>query len=103
MHRRLRQILFAGIFTTGIFQRREAGRLFMKTKTERILDIYDRLLAGKILVKKQEAYRFEVDERTIQRDFDDIRSHFAEGPDSGRELVYDRGVRGYVMKKEKMQ
>ena len=73
----------------------------MKTKTERILDIYDRLLAGKILVKKQEAYRFEVDERTIQRDFDDIRSHFAEENDFERELVYDRKANGYVMKYKK--
>lgn len=40
----------------------------------RILSIYDRLRQGHALTKKAEAERFEVTEKTIQRDFDSIRA-----------------------------
>ena len=71
----------------------------MISKTERVLSIYDRLLAGKVLVKREEADRFEVDERTIQRDFDDIRAHFSDEEYSGRELVYSRRRKGYIVRR----
>ncbi len=71
----------------------------MISKTERVLSIYDRLLAGKVLVKREEADRFEVDERTIQRDFDDIRAHFSDGEYSVRELVYSRRRKGYIVRR----
>lgn len=71
----------------------------MKSKTERVLSIYDRLLEGKVLVKRQEAFRYEVNDRTIQRDLDDIRAHLSEPENAGLELVYDRKKRGYVIRK----
>ena len=52
---------------------------------------------GEILVKADEASRFEVNERSIQRDLDDIRAYFANDPESNRELVYDRTKHGYVL------
>ena len=43
-------------------------------KNTRTLDLYVRLCEGKIINKKEEAVRFGVDERSIQRDIDDIRA-----------------------------
>lgn len=47
-------------------------------KTLRILDIYVRLCEGKVINKKEEADKFAVDERSIQRDIDEIRKYLAE-------------------------
>ena len=52
---------------------------------------------GEVLVKADEAARYGVNERSIQRDIDDIRAYFANDPDSNRELVYDRTKKGYVL------
>ena len=70
-------------------------------KAERILSIYDRLLAGKYLSKAEEASRFQVNERTIQRDLDDIRAHLSEGRLDELELVYDKRRMGYRILKKK--
>ena len=70
-------------------------------KAERILSMYDRLLEGKVLVKSSEALRFGVDERTIQRDLEDIRTHLADERRDDLELVYDRRKMGYVMRKKR--
>ena len=69
----------------------------MDKKVERIINLYNRLNDGEILVKADEASRFEVNERSIQRDLDDIRAYFANDPESNRELVYDRTKHGYVL------
>ena len=70
-------------------------------KTGRILCIYDRLLAGKAVVKREEAARFGVDTRTIQRDLDDIRAYLADVSHAQCELVYDRRRPGYVIRTQK--
>ena len=44
------------------------------SKNSRTLSIYIRLCAGKLINKAEEANRFGVDERSIQRDIDDIRA-----------------------------
>ena len=69
----------------------------MDKKVERIINLYNRLNDGEILVKGEEAARFEVNERSIQRDLEDIRAYFANDPESNRELVYDRTKKGYVL------
>ena len=70
-------------------------------KTARALDMYVRLCEGKTLKKKEEAERFGVNERSIQRDIDDIRAFLSErgGGSSAdtREIVYDRIKEGFVM------
>jgi len=68
----------------------------MDKKVERIINIYNRLSNGEVLVKSVEASRFEVNERSIQRDLDDIRAFFANNPEMKIELVYDRVKKGYV-------
>ncbi len=66
-------------------------------KIERIISMYNRLADGEILVKADEAVRYGVNERTIQRDLDDIRAYFADDRASDRELVYDWTRKGYVL------
>ena len=69
----------------------------MDKKVERVIDMYKRLCDGYLLVKSDEANRFHVNERTIQRDLDDIRAYFDDNFDYGRELVYDRAKKGYML------
>lgn len=70
-------------------------------KNTRTLDLYVRLCEGKIINKKEESLRFGVDERSIQRDIDDIRAFLcdrtAEHTAKNREIVYDRSKGGFVM------
>ena len=56
----------------------------MDKKVERIINLYNRLYEGETLVKADEAARFEVNERSIQRDLEDIRAYFANDPAKGR-------------------
>lgn len=69
-------------------------------KTQRVLSIFSRLLRGQCVKKYQEAVRFHVNERTIQRDIDDIRAFLAdqmmEGQGSER-VKFDRERQGYVL------
>ena len=69
----------------------------MDKKVERIINLYNRLNEGEVLNKSDEAVRFDVNEKSIQRDFEDIRAYFANDPGSNRELVYDRTKKGYVL------
>ena len=66
-------------------------------KVERILDLYNRFTNGEILVKAEEAARYDVNERSIQRDIDDIRAYLANDYGSGRDIIYDRNQKGYVL------
>lgn len=63
--------------------------------------MYVRLCEGKVINKAEEAKKFDVDERSIQRDIDDIRAFLDERSirDSSemRTIRYDRGQKGYVM------
>ena len=70
-------------------------------KNQRILDIYVRLCEGKILNKAEEAVKFGVDERSIQRDVDDIRafldSRSVNNGTDQRSIVYNRVKKGFEM------
>lgn len=71
------------------------------SKNNRILDMFIRLCEGKIISKVAEAEKFGVDERSIQRDIDDIRAfldekQIADASDT-RMIVYDRTKKGFRM------
>lgn len=70
-------------------------------KNSRTLDLYVRLCEGKSINKKEEARRFGVDERSIQRDIDDIRAFLndrcAMGSGDARSIEYDRKRKGFIM------
>ena len=70
------------------------------SKNSRILDMYERLCAGKTLNKSDESLRFGIDERSVQRDIDDIRAYLAERSISSgddRQVVYDRQKKGFLL------
>lgn len=67
-------------------------------KIQRILSIYTMLINGHTVNKAELADRFHVNERSIQRDIDDIRSYLdKEAKETGIEnyVSYDREAKGY--------
>ena len=71
-----------------------------ESKNYRTLDMYIRLCEGKTINKAEESRKFEVDERSIQRDIDDIRSFIEDKRLSAgdvREIIYDRAKKGFVL------
>ena len=67
-------------------------------KIQRVLQIYARLADGYVIRKAEEAQRFGVNERSIQRDIDDIRNFLdadAERTGIVNSVVYDRQEKGY--------
>lgn len=67
-------------------------------KIERVLGIYTKLINGSIVNKSEEAINYNVNERSIQRDIDDIRNFFDQSiADSGvvNSIIYDRQEKGY--------
>ena len=73
-----------------------------REKTVRVLSIYNRLMNGGMINKAEEAARFNVAERSIQRDVDDIRNFLEETEDNGgviNSVVYDRLRKGYRLER----
>lgn len=69
-------------------------------KVDRTLGIYTRLLGGYSVNKAEEAQRYGVNERTIQRDIDDIRNFLetdAENTGIINSVIYDRFEKGYKL------
>lgn len=67
-------------------------------KIERVLSIYTKLINGGVVNKAEEANNFGVNERSIQRDIDDIRNYMdLSVADSGvvNSVIYDRTEKGY--------
>lgn len=67
-------------------------------KTGRVLELYTRLVNGETVKKKYSAIKFNVDERTIERDIDEIRSHLDRISDATglrNYVVYDKDSQGY--------
>ena len=63
-------------------------------KSERLLQIYSRLVSGDVLPKKELAQQFHVTERSIQRDMESLRCFFAEQR-LRQDIVYDKAAKGY--------
>ena len=67
-------------------------------KIERVLQLYAKLADGYVIHKEEEALRFGVNKRSIQRDIDDIRNFLdadAERTGIVNSVVYDRQEKGY--------
>lgn len=67
-------------------------------KIERVLGIYTRLMNGYLVNKTEESANYGVNERSIQRDIDDIRNYLeADGERVGciNSVIYDRIGKGY--------
>lgn len=69
-----------------------------RDKAFRMLSMYDRLSKGQVLFKSEEADRFGVNEKSIQRDIEEIREYLAEQTvqtGNRKRLIYDYGQNGY--------
>lgn len=67
-------------------------------KIERVLGIYTKLMNGYLVSKAEEALNYGVNERSIQRDIDDIRNYLeadAERVGCINSVIYDRIGKGY--------
>lgn len=67
-------------------------------KIERVLGIYTKLMNGYLISKAEEAMNYGVNERSIQRDIDDIRNYLeadAERVGCINSVIYDRIGKGY--------
>lgn len=70
------------------------------SKNESVLNLYTRFCEGKAIAKSEEAELFGVDEKSIQRDIDDIRAFLDERSLTGtdtRTIEYDRTKKKYIM------
>ena len=63
-------------------------------KNERILSLYTRLQRGEVLHKAEEAHRFRVNEKSIQRDIESLRN-FLEEEHNNQTIIYDKRLGGY--------
>lgn len=93
-----------GVHLTGYDEKENEkgteGGMEKESKNQRILDMYVRFCEGKTVSKANEAARFGVDERSIQRDIDDIRAFMEEKrvqTGDGRQIIYDRAKKGFVL------
>ncbi len=66
------------------------------SRLDRILYIQQVLVQGGVLNKQQTADRFGVSEKTIQRDLDALRNHFADS-EPRREILYNSAKGGYLL------
>lgn len=69
-----------------------------ESKSSRVLSIYSRLTSGKTLKKVDLADEFHVNERSIQRDIDALRS-FMDKEHLNQDVVYDAKEKGYRLVK----
>ena len=71
-------------------------------KIERVLYIYSKIMDGGLVKKSELADRFGVNERSIQRDIDDIRNYMQENliqEGYQHSVIYDREKKGYRLEK----
>lgn len=67
-----------------------------ETQIHRILSMYDRLKNGQALIKKEAAARFQISEKSIQRDIESLHS-FIELEITNEYIDYDRVKKSYIL------
>lgn len=77
-----------------------SDNIYSDKKLERILYLYTKLINGECIYKFEEAKRFGMHPRSIQRDFNDLRIFFANQSADGnhKELVYDKSKNYYFLR-----
>ena len=90
-------------FATMPLSKLNGGRLMEyegSDKVNRVLGIYTKLLNGAVINKAEEAQCYGVNERSIQRDIDDIRDFLdTQSVEKGEvnSVIYDRMKKGYCL------
>ena len=70
------------------------------SQTIRVLMIKEQLAKGKVLNTKATAKEFDVSDRTILRDINELRAFYAEQRVKGnlyQDIIYDKNKQGYVL------
>lgn len=71
---------------------------FKDSKSKRILYIYDKLLSGEAISKDMLANKFNVDKKTIQRDFEEINMYLSEKEEyRDMEIKYDSKLKKHKL------
>ena len=71
-------------------------------KMVRVLGLYTKLMNGAVIYKAEEAANYNVNERSIQRDINDIRDYLETNSDPEEivnTVIYDRVKKGYRLEK----
>ena len=74
-------------------------------KSIRVLSLYHKLLSGNSINKSEEAKNFEVTQKSIQRDINEIRTFIQQNDiENGfsETVVYDKSKKGYVLNKTEL-
>lgn len=74
-------------------------------KIDRVLELYTKLLNGEVINKISEAQNYGVNERSIQRDIEDIRNFMeVQSVEAGflNSVVFDRKERGYRLEQSQV-
>lgn len=80
----------------------DMGKAAVRNKIQRVLSLYNRLMEGDTLDKGEEALRFHVTMRSIQRDIDDVRAYLSDAVADGNArngVIYDRREKGYRLER----
>lgn len=74
-------------------------------KSFRLLTMYEKLSRGDIIRKKDLAEQFEISEKSVQRDIEDLRIYLAEQYEGGDEVTieYDYAKDGYRLVKQERE
>lgn len=74
-------------------------KLENKDKISRILDMYTELINGHVVEKTKIAQAYEVNERSIERDINDIRDFMNRRENMPDTIVFDKNLKGYRMER----
>lgn len=70
------------------------------SKSLRVLSMFERLKKGKIINRNDEATRFGVSLKTIQRDIEELRVYYSSfQPEENVEITYESSKEGYILKR----
>ncbi len=72
------------------------------SKADRVLSLYQSLMNGEVVNKRDKARLFAVDQRTIQRDINDIKNFLADidNQNLSYRIKYKRKYQGYILEKD---
>lgn len=73
-----------------------------REKVGRVLSIYTKLINGGLVNKAEEAARYNVAERSIQRDIDDIRAYLGDVEENDgvlNDVIYDRAKKAFRLER----
>lgn len=78
-------------------EEKKAGKKDSMVQLRRVLDLYRKFEDGQVINKYEEAERYGVSDRTIQRDIDDLRTYMQEKEGSTETIEYKRDKKGYMV------